>query len=457
MAKRTRQDEIRDLISEIQTQGWEEYETSSGKFYMEDKNSYSFHTYFVYNDDMFKGPTFDEITYNLKDRVVSLLRNEKPLKFSEDNIVKSFGRMRAENLEFLETDENKGFYGECFNELAKMNCERSNMVSRFLIRLMEEYPVYENLYKQGFKISDVADQIRNPLSLDVREAFGFETKRQLKFFKMFYVGDDNQVSYRHITARFVSNLTNDEVNEILDLYQYAKELDYHYGLRKSSGILEDLISTWSNYKDVTLVRFFNDISQIDPGRQLDKKRLIDYLYYEVDVRQGMTSPTAARNIYRDYVRMAGKLTGGTFKHFDRYPKSLMLKHDICTKYVNVCGAVQPETFTEVYKCIKHLEGKIGRTGYSIVLPKEPEDIIQEGEELCHCVKSYLESIANGDCLIAFLRKDPETPLYTLEFRENTLVQFAGYQNCEPDEDAKAAITKFAESFNIIEDWNGHTT
>lgn len=69
--------------------------------------------------------------------------------------------------------------------------------------------------------------------------------------------------------------------------------------------------------------------------------------------------------------------------------------------------------------------------YSIVVPKSLAEITSEGMSLSHCVGSYLESHAQGNTNIVFLRKNDEidTPFYTIEVNpQNYIVQIHGKHN-----------------------------
>ena len=69
--------------------------------------------------------------------------------------------------------------------------------------------------------------------------------------------------------------------------------------------------------------------------------------------------------------------------------------------------------------------------YSIVVPKSLAEITSEGMSLSHCVGSYLESHAQGNTNIVFLRKNDEidTPFYTIEVNpQNYVVQIHGKHN-----------------------------
>lgn len=458
MAKLRKCDEIALLIEEIKGQGYEEKVFKNGTFFIAEKNDYSFRVYFVYNDTEFTQPTFDEISYDLKNRNYYIRRNNKDLSFSDENLKRSFGRITSSELSFLEVPGNEGFYQTCFDKISKIEYERTKMVSRFLVRLIEDYPVLERVHKAGFPITKCFGDIRDFKTNSLLEAFRFESKFQLKVYKECLAGDFGVItnSWGGITpislsATYIRNLKPEELQFIKELQTWTKELDSKYGLSKGGEILQQCTSSYGSFKDTSLGEFFISLDYGD-GKKPNKKRLIEYLGYETDVRQGLTSFRSTMNLYRDYIRMSKEL--GT--KFDRYPKCLSMRHDIAAKYYRIIREVTnigPQ-FEESCNKVKHLEGNIGKTGWAIVVPTAPEDLIDEGEQLSHCVKSYIQTVATGDVQIVFLRKADslEVSEYTVEIRENAIVQFAGYCNCAPSDDAKEAIHALAESFNLIENY-----
>lgn len=68
--------------------------------------------------------------------------------------------------------------------------------------------------------------------------------------------------------------------------------------------------------------------------------------------------------------------------------------------------------------------------YIIRPPAGAEEIVAEGEKLCHCVGGYAGRHVRGAVTILFLRsrKQPEKPLCTIEMRGNQIVQIHGYKN-----------------------------
>lgn len=446
MAKLKKSDEIKQMINELNKNNYEQVTFPNGIFYILDKNEYSFRVMFVYNNT--KSPTVDEIYYNLKDREYYLYRNNKELCFSEENLVRSFGRCDAEELSFLEVPENEGFYQKCFDKISAIGQEYEKMVSRFLIRLIEDFPVLERIHKAGFDINKVFNDIENFRATSLVEAFKFETKYHLKMYKKLKSNPDTEFC---TMAYYIGKMSIKNLQFLEEVEKFCKTLDEKYGLNKWGDIYDNFIP--SRYSNGFWYERVEEIQKSLSGNKkgFEPKRLIEYCGYECDVKQGIENFRGALNIYVDYVRMASAL--GT--KFERYPKSLKLRHDVATKFHYILDSKDTKAkFVKNIQNVVPLEGKIKNTNWAIVAPKLPEDLVDEGEQLSHCVKSYIQSIANENCNILFLRKadDLETSVYTVELRDNIIVQFAGYSNCAPDEDAKEALHIWAQGFNLIENY-----
>ena len=68
--------------------------------------------------------------------------------------------------------------------------------------------------------------------------------------------------------------------------------------------------------------------------------------------------------------------------------------------------------------------------FIIKMPDTPIDIMEEGKALNHCVGGYMENHVEGKTTILFLRKknNPETSFYTIEIKDNKVIQIHGKHN-----------------------------
>ena len=124
-----------------------------------------------------------------------------------------------------------------------------------------------------------------------------------------------------------------------------------------------------------------------------------------------------------------------------YSSYLKQTHDITSRNhkINV-EKENEEIFQSRYKDFKEYKGKI----YSVIAPKDSNDLKKEGDTLNHCVASYIKRVIDGECLIYFLRKDKEESLITFEVRHNTIVQVRGLHNRKPTENEQKALREFAK-------------
>lgn len=83
-------------------------------------------------------------------------------------------------------------------------------------------------------------------------------------------------------------------------------------------------------------------------------------------------------------------------------------------------------------------------GLILVVPQNGDEIRKEGEALHHCVGGYVERVANGQTNIFFIRKadHPEQSYYTMEWRDNRIIQCRGKSNCGMTPEVKAFTQVF---------------
>ncbi|MDD2979569.1 MAG: PcfJ domain-containing protein [Hespellia sp.] len=83
-------------------------------------------------------------------------------------------------------------------------------------------------------------------------------------------------------------------------------------------------------------------------------------------------------------------------------------------------------------------------GLVIVVPKTGAEIKAEGEKLHHCVGGYVDRVARGETNIFFVRKSesPDVPYFTMEFKNNKIVQCRGSHNCGMPPEVEAFVKVF---------------
>lgn len=83
-------------------------------------------------------------------------------------------------------------------------------------------------------------------------------------------------------------------------------------------------------------------------------------------------------------------------------------------------------------------------GLFVRIAESPDELIEEGKALHHCVGTYVDRVAKGLTTILFIRKEeaPDVPFYTMEFKEGRVTQLYGKYDCK----ATAAVQEFRDEF-----------
>ena len=148
--------------------------------------------------------------------------------------------------------------------------------------------------------------------------------------------------------------------------------------------------------------------------------------------------------YRDYLEMCVKENYDMSNTFVLYPRNLQNAHDKVAKRIKIkADEKMRRDFDEAYRKItKKLDFE--RNGLKIIYPQSPEEIVKEGQTLHHCVGSYVDRVANKECIILFLRnsKDEDKPFYTMEIKQQSVAQVRGMKNGMPTPD----VQKFVEEW-----------
>lgn len=105
-------------------------------------------------------------------------------------------------------------------------------------------------------------------------------------------------------------------------------------------------------------------------------------------------------------------------------------HDGITSVYNTISeeSNKKQFANSVKKCAKW---EYANEEYSVISPKEPGDLANEGLTLHHCVKSYIEKVITETTNIMFIRKneDTEVPFFTVEINNKGCIeQIHGFGN-----------------------------
>lgn len=135
---------------------------------------------------------------------------------------------------------------------------------------------------------------------------------------------------------------------------------------------------------------------------------------------------------RDYWYMSHELGNNLTDDAEAFPKDFRAAHDRVAARVK--AARNREKDVAIERQLKKLGKRFGfEFGGLILRPAASAgEVIREGEELHHCVGSYVDKYASGQTVICVLRRavDPDTPWRTVEISARTgkVVQDRGLRN-----------------------------
>ena len=126
-------------------------------------------------------------------------------------------------------------------------------------------------------------------------------------------------------------------------------------------------------------------------------------------------------------------------------------------YSKILDATQVDRLPVFFKLDKKLPSIHKKYDFSmdnselfVTAPKIAYDIVSEGEIQNICVgqrgMGYIENMADSKAVILFVRRseEPDKPYYTVEVRNNTIVQVRGKCNCSAKEDVINLLTEYAK-------------
>lgn len=301
----------------------------------------------------------------------------------------------------ISTKKTHDLFNHVIRETSKQNSERRHRVHRGIVSLSEN-PWMETLNSLGFSPSEIWFTRNNIAKNETKpnKMLGI-SKYMLQY--LIKMGDLNYY-VREDLKKLDEKLTGTNVKTMLQI------LDEEANLRDFRELKTDFLDLYDNYN-------YKDV-----------KRLTLYLAREVKLQQGIERPSSAITVLRDYARMCVDME----IEYEKYPKSLKKDHDIVMmNYRTKKDEVKKKKFLAVVDKDDYKKLQFKSKDYSVIVPDEPQDVINEGESLSHCVASYVNDIIKEKCKILFVRPTKETdkPFLTVEVRDNKYIrQIRGKNN-----------------------------
>lgn len=234
----------------------------------------------------------------------------------------------------------------------------------------------------------------------------------------------------------------DKVNETLGITKYEYKLIKELGdpeckalkiikIAKEHKINLDIHKITSLYYDCKEFQY-EDVMNLSKHMRLEKA-------VEMVKKYG--------NTYLDYISMAEMLGYDLNNSFVKFPKDVKKAHDLTLEEINAKKFKQMRI--DLSKVIKAGTYNFEYKGLTIVVPKSSRDITKEAHAQHNCVASYIDRVAKCETMILFVRKDDclNKSFYTLEYRDNRVVQCNGFRNCRMTDEVKEFVKEFEIAMN----------
>lgn len=317
-------------------------------------------------------------------------------------------------------------------ELARREADTRGNPVRFLID-WARYPAVEKLWKAGYtelihnricgnwrskkgsinwKGKTIQDAAHLPLRLlRLRKPGEWSAADVVKLAELHRMATDGVIQEREAVELFTADIEIDNVRQALG----------HATVHKVVKYVEKLVAEEEARKDAAAAEA--------------KKKHTPYY------RGAVTSPQT----YRDYLADCARLNLNLDDREVLFPADLEAAHRRTIAQVKY--QENKEAWKKFEKRAKKLESMAWeRDGLLIRPARTPGELTAEGKALHHCVGGYADRMAAGETVILFIRKaeEPDTPFYTLEYRNGVVIQCRTDHNATYEQDE--AVKNFVDAW-----------
>lgn len=257
---------------------------------------------------------------------------------------------------------------------------------------------------------------------------------------------------------YIDNFSAEKYKLLQKLHKYSDDETYEevflvsngeYGHRRADvNVLE--YNAWRVKHDRN--KLLNLISQYN--LQLD--RFIPYLrnlrMYE------HTNLDWVLDNYEDYLKAELFLRNGKMRKVNKYPANLVQMHHNRTAVMKKIEEERRRRQDELERQNEHLVYEDGKkyqytpnnSEFAIIVPDGPEDVIDEGNNLGHCVGGYTSRIRKEKTFIVFMRKSKELDrsFITVEIRDGNLCTALGRHNRRLEKDERLWLQAYAKNKDL---------
>lgn len=208
------------------------------------------------------------------------------------------------------------------------------------------------------------------------------------------------------------------------------------------------------FEDDSLYRYYrpNSHTSYDELKPLYRKTL-----YQLD-KYAISEKDFHIGEYIDYLDMSNKLGDDLNSTFILFPKDFKKAHNEMVRRWNAnkqkIAMEQAKKRNEEYAKMRDEYIKsfsFEENNYKIIVPNGCDDICKEGQNLHHCVGTYVDKVCKGISIILFVRDvtNLAKSFYTLELQGDRMIQCRGKNNTDMTPEVKNFIFNFAKQKHLV--------
>lgn len=269
-------------------------------------------------------------------------------------------------------------------------------------------------------------------------------------------------------------------SDLANLYKYRKEIEFlqkvnapvmAWEVMNGLADMRTLNMKWLKKNKQFIKNNENQFNVFELEKRLKERngklvkgamQYIDYHYVKkipkcvgvVSFQNWLIKNDVNMKFYEDYIKMMQQLNIPLDHPNLVMPKDLKAAHDNAVDLINQLKEEERRKENEEFNKMiqktfeKRIKLEMNVGDYFIKLPKNSQEIILEGKALHHCVgsKHFIKDHSEGKTTILFVRKfnDIETPLYTMEFKSNSIVQLRGKHNGSAPKEVESICNEWLE-------------
>jgi predicted RNA-binding Zn-ribbon protein involved in translation (DUF1610 family) len=263
-----------------------------------------------------------------------------------------------------------------------------------------------------------------------------------------------QIIYKHDGAKAINasgtnlretlGIAPEDLSALQSVNADARQLELCRRLRQQGVRVDEALLAWYRERGI-----FSEVDVLVPLKYTTPQKLMRYIEEQFVRQAGEKSLRNDRlgqilSDFRDYLEMGGSLGYDFSDSFVLFPRDLSEAHNQASAlYDTRKNAIFDKAIREAYKALAE-RYRFSKDGFTIIPPRTAGEIVAEGHALHHCVHSYVERVAEGGCVILFIRQrgSIKEPFYTVELRGGKITQIHGLQHRAPTPE----VMKFLETW-----------